>query len=191
MRALGWSTTIAALVAAAAAGGCRGRGASDADAQNRPAAGSVPTARGPVTLAAGTPAGGLRDWTREVRSGLSEVPSLAVKDVTAAQKTALELYLTRQEYIEMYWGTSGKLTRGGALGPAVKEAETRFHLILSQLQPGHAADEGALRKSVAALGEQYDAVISAAERAAAPLDPHAVLRPERSTRTPAASASSR
>ena len=36
----------------------------------------------------------------------------------------------------MYWGVAGKLTRGAALGPAVKEAEARFHALLAQLQPG-------------------------------------------------------
>jgi hypothetical protein len=165
-------TFVASLAATGVATGCRGRSAAEADTHGRPAAAVAPVATGPLTLAAGTPAGGLRAWTAEVRRGLETLPALAVRDAAAAQKSALELYLTRQEYIEMYWGAAGKLTRGSALGPAVAEAERRFHLILAQIQPGKPADPAALRALIASLGEQYDRVVATAEQAGAPLDPH-------------------
>ena len=167
-------TLVTSLAAASLAAGCRGRSAAEADARERPAAVVVPAAAGPLTLAAGTPAGGLRTWTGEVRRGLQGLPALAARDAAAAQKSALELYLTRQEYIEMYWGAAGKLTRGSALGPAVAEAERRFHLILAQIQPGKPADPAALRALIGSLGEQYDRVVATAEQAGAPLDPHLV-----------------
>ncbi len=76
----------------------------------------------------------------------------------------------------MYWGVAGKLTRGRELGPAVKEAETRFHLILAQLQPAHPPQADQLRVGIDSLSVQYDRVIAAAEAAGVPLDPHALVR---------------
>ncbi|HEX9108490.1 MAG TPA: hypothetical protein VF832_14700, partial [Longimicrobiales bacterium] len=148
---------------------CRGRSAANAEARTRPAA-----APAPFALVAGTPAGGLRDWIGDVRRALRPLPATALRDASEAQKSALETYLTRQEYIEMYWGVTGKLTRGPELGAAVKEAETRFHLILAQLQPGHAPDAARLRAGIESLSEQYDRVLAAAAAARVPLDPHAL-----------------
>ncbi len=78
----------------------------------------------------------------------------------------------------MYWGVVGKLTRGAALGPAVKEAETRFHRVLAELQPagpGKAAQPAVLGRDIASLGAQYDRVIAEAKKAGVPLDPHVLV----------------
>ncbi len=150
--------------------GCRGRTTAEAEAAAPPKPASAP-----FTLVGGTPAGGLRDWIGDVRQGLGGIPAEAARDEASAQRAALELYLTRQEYIEMYWGVAGKLTRGTTLGPAVKEAETRFHLVLAELQPGKKPQPAVLEREIASLGEQYDRVIAAAEQAGVPLDPHALV----------------
>ncbi len=155
------------------AGGCRGRSAAEAEGAT-PASPAARPATG-FTLAQGTPPGGLRDWIGDVRRGLAPMPEEAVRDWSSAQRAALELYLTRQEYIEMYWGETGKLTRGAKLGPAVKEAETRFHEVLEQMMPGKVIDPAAMRVGIDSLSAQYDRVLAAAERAGVPLDPHALV----------------
>ncbi len=157
--------------------GCRGRVPAEANAATRPQA-SGP-AQPAFALVGGTPPGGLRAWIGDVRRGLKPIPAEAVRDPAGAQRAALELYLTRQEYIEMYWGVVGKLTRGPALGPAVKEAETRFHRVLAELQPagpGQAAQPTVLGRDIASLGAQYDRVIAEAEKAGVPLDPHSLVK---------------
>ena len=104
-------TVLLALAAASAsmAGGCRGRGAADAETVRRPAASvSVPAraaaaggrapasgAPGAFALLGGTPPGGLREWIGDVRRGLAGIPTQAVRDPAGAQGKALELYLTR------------------------------------------------------------------------------------------------
>ncbi len=167
-------TWVGLAITVGAAGGCRGRSAAEAEAApspKPPAAISV----APSALAPGTPRGGLRDWIGDVRRGLVPIPEEAVRDWSAAQRAALELYLTRQEYIEMYWGSDGKLTRGTALGPAVKEAETRFHDVLQQLLPGKVIQPAVMRVGIDSLSVQYDRVLAAAQRAGVPLDPHVLV----------------
>ena len=154
---------------------CQGRDARPAAAESRSGTGAALPATpssAPTTLAAGTPAGGLRAWIGDVRRGLDGVTATAAGDPERASRTALDLYLTRQEYIEMYWGTAGRLSRGAELGPAVKEAETRFHLLLSRFQAGHRVDPTVLRRDVRSLSEQYDRVLKLAQRSGAVLDPH-------------------
>jgi len=159
------------------AASCQGRDARPAAAESRaPSAGAAVPATpssAPATLAAGTPAGGLQDWIGDVRRGLEAVTARAAANPAQASRSALDLYLTRQEYIEMYWGAAGRLSRGAELGPAVKEAETRFHLLLSRFQPGKPVDPAVLRHDVRSLSDQYDRVLELAHRSGALLDPHA------------------
>ncbi len=166
-------TLVGLAVTVGAAAGCRGRGAAAADAATPATRPALHAAA--FTLAQGTPPGGLRDWIRDVRRGLAPIPEQAVGDWSSAQRAALELYLTRQEYIEMYWGSDGKLTRGATLGPAVKEAETRFHEVLQQMLPGNVVRPAVMREGIDSLSVQYDRVIEAAERAGVPLDPHVLV----------------
>lgn len=177
MRALARAGVLNALLGLAVLLGasCQGRDPRAAAAETRSgAAAPVPAtpAAAPATLAAGTPAGGLADWIADVRHGLAAVTRKAGADPSGASKSALDLYLTRQEYIEMYWGSYGRLNRGSQLGPAVKEAETRFHAILALLQPGRPADAATLRRDVRSLSEQYDQVLALARQSGAVLDPH-------------------
>ncbi len=104
-------------------------------------------------------------------------PGRAAHDPARAQQDALDLYLTRQEYIEMYWGEGGRLTRGRELAPAIEEAENRFHILLAALAPRFATPADTLRREIAALNQQYGRVLAAAAVAHVPMDAHGVLAP--------------
>jgi len=96
---------------------------------------SAPAAANDSGLVAGTPAGGLEDWVSQVAEGLGKLNEQVSGDVQSAQKIALDLYVTRQEYIEMYWGAQGRLRGEGteALSALVLGAEDAFHDLLQQL----------------------------------------------------------
>lgn len=82
----------------------------------------------------GTPAGGLDDWLRDIEAGLPVMGDV-VSDWRATQRSAVQLYVERQEYIEMYWGPSGRLQgEGGApLAASVAGLETAFHEFMQAL----------------------------------------------------------
>ncbi|HET9986766.1 MAG TPA: hypothetical protein VFQ38_24530 [Longimicrobiales bacterium] len=158
------------LVGAAAllVAGCQSDGAAKAEAEPPAAAARASV---PGGLIPGTPAGGLQDWITDVRRGLAAAAERSASDPAGAQRQALELYLTRQEYIEQYYGTGGRLNAGPALGPAVKAAEDRFHEVLQQMRPGAGSAAGGLAGGVARLSAQYDTVLAAAKSAGVPLLP--------------------
>jgi len=101
----------------------------------------------------GTPEGDLGDWVRDIREGIAKLPELAAKDAPAAQKAAIELYVTRQEYDEMYYGIEGRNRVSDELAQAIETAEQRFHELMKLLGDKAPAD-AAVRASVAALDEQ-------------------------------------
>ena len=138
-------------------------------------AGAAPHASGSDALipAPGQiPPGGLADWIQDVRRGLAGLPAQAAADPTAAQRVALDHYVGRQEYIEMFYGANGRLTAGDALGPAVTTAEARFHDLMLLLGGSPPPDSGRVRAAVDALLTAYDRVLQEATRAGVPLDPH-------------------
>jgi len=116
--------TIAFTVATACTGG-ESDGAAQADAQ--------PTADNVVIQ--GTPAGGMEDWARDIQTGIRDLAAAATRNSQEAQREALDLYVSRQEYLELYWGPAGRLLPAGgeALGQAVLDAETGFHELLTLL----------------------------------------------------------
>lgn len=119
--------------------------------------GGGPSASGEVP---GTPEGGLERWVDEVRSGVAGLPELASRDPAAAKNQALQLYVTRQEYIEIYYGSGGRAVRDAALAEAVTTAESRFHDLLRILNPASGGvDCAAVRPAVGALNDQYDRVL--------------------------------
>lgn len=92
-------------------------------------------------LLPGTPAGDEGDWINDIRTGIKAIPELAAKDAAAAQKKALELYVTRQEYSEMYYGVNGRNKVSEQMGKEIATAEERFHDLLKLLgskTPGNA-----------------------------------------------------
>lgn len=116
--------------------GCGGSGDRVAVAEaNGPAvpeaAGAEAAEAGPIE---GTPAGGLDDWLSDIEAGLPSVEEVATQPVPT-QRGVVQLYVDRQEYIEMYWGPSGRLQgEGGAvLAEGVAELESAFHELIQSL----------------------------------------------------------
>ncbi|HKJ93463.1 MAG TPA: hypothetical protein VJ957_09850, partial [Longimicrobiales bacterium] len=115
------------------------------------------------SLIAGTPVGGLADWVADVRQGLSGLATEAVANVSAAQQKALNLYLSRQEYIEMYYGAAGRLSHGGTLGEAVSAAEQQYHRLLQLLGGEGAVTRAQVQAALDTLSVRYRDVLSEAQ----------------------------
>lgn len=148
----------AALALIIFAGGCKDRPRIE-PAEATPA----PVAEG---LIAGTPEGDLTEWATDVRAGLATAAGDLESDRAAVQKRVLDLYVTRQEYMEMYYGPTGRMQPEPALSEAVKTAEDRFHelMILSGATPPAASAK--LRSAIAALDAQLAIVLERRERSA-------------------------
>jgi hypothetical protein len=116
-----------------------------------------------TALYAGTPEGGLERWIGEIRAGVDSLPGLAARDAASAKNVALTLYVTRQEYIELYYGTTARAARDPELNASVMTAEARFHDLLRMVNtPDGAIDTTALRQAGGALAAEYDRVLARA-----------------------------
>lgn len=127
-------------------------------------------------LIPGTPDGDLDTWVADIRRGIATLTDEARTSGGAAQRKALDLYVTRQEYIEMYYGTGGRLNASAVLGTEVEDAETRFHELM-KLLGAPAVDVGAVEKAVAALDAQQARVLATWQRAQTRLDRNALAAP--------------
>lgn len=80
----------------------------------------------------GTPPGDLDTWLTDIERGMDSALAAMDSGWVPAQRALLELYVGRQEYLEMYWGPSGRLQgEGGAeLGERIVELESAFHELL-------------------------------------------------------------
>ncbi len=140
----------------------------------------------------GTPPGGLADWVADIERGLEGLPGgfgSASGTEEGWGRRVVDLYITRQEFIERYYGSGGLLGAGEALGDEVTEAESRFHALLTLTGGAEATDSSTLAAAVSALLEQLAVVVEDAESAGLPLDPRAAeVRPQsggaRGTRGP-------
>jgi hypothetical protein len=124
----------------------------------------------PAGLIKGTPEGGLFAWLGEIRTGLDSVPALVRATPAAAQERVLTLYVTRQEYLEMYFGEGGRLKATEELATAIMEQEERFHTLMQLLIP-EAPDVARVDEAVDALRRQAGRVDAAARASGAALDP--------------------
>lgn len=138
------------LCAACGLAACQAPPQKDAVASTQPAAGvSVPN----NGLIPGTLPGDLGDWVEQIRSGIATLPAESQKDAPAAQRKAIQLYVSRQEYNEMYYGTEGRIhTNSPELGKAIETAEAHFHTLMRLLGTPHPA-----RESVQAAVDALDA----------------------------------
>lgn len=152
------------VLAAAACGGGTGEGAGTQET----VAGSA------VELIRGTPVGGLAEWIADVERGVADLADVAGRDAAEAQRQALDLYISRQEYIEMYYGPGGRLAGGASLGTAVTDAEERFHELMQMLGAPTPPQRAAVESARDALIAQLAVVLREAGRAGVPLDPRAV-----------------
>jgi hypothetical protein len=132
--------------------------ACDAPAQQKAVAADAPTTSTISMphnggLIPGTPEGDLADWVKDIRKGIADVPALTKTNPAEAQKKALDLYVTRQEYAEMYYGVDGRNKASVELSEAIETAEERFHVVM-QLLAQKAPAYDAVDTAVNALDEQ-------------------------------------
>jgi hypothetical protein len=163
-------TRLLLICCAIGSAACAGDGADSGG--SAAAAETVPPAVADTGLIRGTPPGGLADWVGEIEAGIGGIAERAARDRAGARKAALDLYVGRQEYLEMYYGTNGRLSlEAPALGEAVMAAEARFHDLMMLLN-APASDSAATVSAEAALLESYRAVRDEATEAnVAPMPP--------------------
>ena len=143
---------LALLILAAATAACDAPAQKNAIAAGPDAAASIsmPNDGG---LIPGTPAGDLADWVKDIRKGLDDIPALTKQNPADAQKKALDLYITRQEYAEMYYGLDGRNKASEELSAAIEAAEQRFHVVM-QLLAQKAPAQDAVETAVDSLDAQ-------------------------------------
>ena len=114
-----------------------------------------------------TPPGGLEQWVADIRSGLEVVPAQVASDPALAQKTTLDLYVTRQEYLELYYGENGRYFATAALADAIARDEAAFHRILELVNPAAAGEsaEADVRAALDVLDARLDDVLAEARAA--------------------------
>ncbi|MGD8277244.1 MAG: hypothetical protein PVH00_04425 [Gemmatimonadota bacterium] len=122
----------------------------------------------------GTPAGGLESWLSDIASEMPTDGSALTSQWQETHRTLLELYVGRQEFVEMYWGPHGRLQGegGSALGQAVLDLETAFHEVLQGLV-SVPLDTAAVLSAAARVKRQTAVVRDAAKESGLPLIPPA------------------
>lgn len=131
----------------------------------------TPTATG--GLIPGTPEAGLDTWIDLIHDGLAPVPALATRDPGEARSVALDLYIGRQEYIELYFGSAGPLAGGAELDAAVDSSEARFHEVM-QLIGQPTGDSATVSAAIDSLRAAHERVLELARATAPALDPRSV-----------------
>lgn len=122
-----------------------------------------------VLLWAGCEAGGAGAGDAAEQAGAGD--QAATAESGNARQDVLNLYLTRQEYIEVYYGPGGRLApEAEQLHAAVETSEARFHELM-QLLGTDQADPARVEASVRALHAAHDRVLEEARAADVPLSP--------------------
>jgi FTR1 family protein len=134
-------------------------------------AGTAADSSAPAAGSASRPPGSLLDWLADMRSRVQAIPNLYASDRAKAQAEVLDIYIYRQEYIELYYGDAGKVSRGGELGTAVMEAERMFHDLMLIVGPTSPLDLTHVRSLTDSLDKQLVSVGDLAEKANVPLIP--------------------
>ena len=155
-----------ALIAAFAAFGCADQPEATTTSDATPATNTAAPASG---LIAGTPEGDLDRWVADIRSGIATLAADAKTDVAAAGRKTNDLYISRQEYIEMYYGAGGRLKASEALGVEIENAEARFHELM-KIFLAQPVDVSAIDGAVKALDAQQAKVLEAWQRESTRLD---------------------
>lgn len=153
-RAGGWALMVIAV-------GCKAEAPATEDPVTEPAGTVAPDA----PLIAGTPAGDIEQWIADIRSGLAGVEPAIDENRSEAHKRVLDLYVTRQEYIEMYYGLAGRMQPAPELAEAVKLNETRFHELMRLTGAVPPASADSVRGALKALEQQLAVVEANANRA--------------------------
>lgn len=103
-------------------------------------------------------------------SGEAEGTGNALSPVEA-REAALEMYLARQEYIEMYYGAGGRYEAGEAVAAAVDRSEERFHELTQLLMASPAAEAERVRAAAEAVVAAHGEVVERVREAGVPLTP--------------------
>lgn len=161
-----------ALLLAAAVAACDGGGPpADGPAEAPGSEGEVAAdgAPAPDTSETGVPDGGLEQWAADLRRGLEEV-ELAPR---RSYDRVLELYTTRQEYIEMYYGAGGRITGDDhpELAEAVEEQEARFHELMELTGSDQQIQRERILGGVQELRLALNRTLELARERGVPLDP--------------------
>lgn len=116
----------------------------------------------------GIPEGGLEQWVEDIRG---ELDAIASGDLSGARSQVLNLYVGRQEYIEMFYGPGGQFTGRDhpELARAVTAQETLFHDLM-ELTAREKPDPVAVGAKLDELRAQLDRVMSLAGEAGVPLE---------------------
>jgi hypothetical protein len=117
-------------------------------------------------LIAGTPPGDIEQWIQDMRSGLDSVKAVISTNRPESHRRLLELYVTRQEYVEMYYGPSGRMSPQPELSTAVKLNETRFHEAMRLTGATPPASQESINQALSALDAQMGLVLENASRTA-------------------------
>jgi hypothetical protein len=123
-----------------------------------------PVAQANDSLIVGTPPGDLEEWVADIRSGLKALEPLLESNRSEAHRQLLNLYVTRQEYLEMYYGPTGRMGPSAELGEAVKANETRFHDLMRLTSAMPPSATAAVRDGITALERQMDVVLTHASQ---------------------------
>lgn len=118
----------------------------------------------------GTPPGSLVEWIQDIRSGLEGLAGRLQEDPQGASQSVTELYLSRQEYIERYYGAGGSRAGSQALGRVVVEAESRFHDLMRIAGRNPPPDSQEVAEAVSSLVERLREVLDEAVAAGVPLE---------------------
>jgi hypothetical protein len=81
----------------------------------------------------GTPADGYLEWTAALRAGLDRVIPMAQMEREAALRMIQDLYSSRHEYLERYFGHGGVMYVGDRLAEAVARSAAEFHVLMALL----------------------------------------------------------
>lgn len=127
-----------------------------------PTAATTPVVSAGV-LIPGTPEGDLEQWVGDLLAGLDSVNSAVASDRAGAQRRVLDLYVGRQEYMEMYYGAGGRMAPTEGLAKVVTTAETRFHELMTLTGATPPAPEAAVRGALTALRQQLEVVLMEAK----------------------------
>ncbi|MFQ5680073.1 MAG: FTR1 family protein, partial [Gemmatimonadota bacterium] len=162
---------LVALGCGAPGDGAAGHGPGSGEAAGTPRAPRAADAgaRAADEVIPGTPPGGLVEWVEDIRTGLRDLPGALQQDPPAAGQRVTELYLSRQEYIERYYGAGGPRQGGEALSRAVVDAESRFHDLMRIAGHQPPADSEAVARAVDALEAGLGTVLDEARAAGVPL----------------------
>ena len=125
---------------------------------------ALPAPAAGTGLVAGTPEGDLEEWIADVQNGLETAAQQATGNSAEMHRRVLDLYVSRQEYIEMYYGPGGRLMPTPQLADAVKLAETRFHEVMRLTGTTPPAAAPAIARAIGDLKTQYAVVLSEAKQ---------------------------